>query len=103
MTLDHSGPPSPAPGLLTRSPAHNASAAIDPAGDLDLAAGDPWYGPSIADGISLSPSAAKRLSETARSRAFLMPELAEARCMVDAGDGRSIVLDGGLYRIGRTR
>ena len=108
MTLDRSGPPPPAQGAAvrapaTQSPARSTPGAIDPARDIDLAIDEPWCGPSIADAITLSPSATRRLAETARTRAFVMPEVDESRCTVDAGDGKSIVLDGGLYRIGPRR
>lgn len=107
MTLDHSGLPAAnahaGDPIASRAPANGIPGEVDPARDLDLAIDEPWYGPSIADGIVLSPSAAKRLAETARTRAFVMPELGDARCTVDAGDGKSIVLDGGLYRIGPMR
>jgi len=97
VTLDRSSAPA------TQAPERNTSTAIEPAYDVDLGAGDARFTPSIADVITLSPSAARRLAEPARTRAFVMPELGDVHCTVDAGDGKSIVLDGGLYRTGPTR
>jgi len=76
---------------------------VRPAYDIDLPGDELWSKPSIADAIALSPRAAKRLAEQARTRAVVMPELEDAHCSIDAGSGRSIILDGGLYRAGRTR
>jgi hypothetical protein len=75
---------------------------VRPAYDVDLPHDEPWLTPSIADAIALSPRAAKRLAEQARTRAVVMPELEDARCSIDAGSGTSIVLDSGLYRAART-
>ena len=77
--------------------------AIEPAYDIDPGPDDAWFAPSIADAITLSPSGARRLAEPARTRAFVMPELGDVHCTVDAGDGKSIVLDGGLYHAAPTR
>ncbi|HEY7993283.1 MAG TPA: hypothetical protein VID24_03700 [Candidatus Eremiobacteraceae bacterium] len=95
MTLDRSSAPA------TDAPERSTSTAIEPAYDVDLGTDDAWLAPSIADAITLSPSGAKRLAEPARTRAFVMSELSDVHCTVDAGDGKSIVLDGGLYRAGR--
>jgi len=97
VTVDRSGVPA------AQAPARGAPGALDPVLDLDPSIDEPWYSPSIADEITLSPSAAKRLAERARIRALVMSELEDARCSVDVGSGKSIVLDGGLYRAGRTR
>lgn len=97
MTLDRSSLPA------TRAPEHSTSAAIEPTYDLDLGTDDAWFAPSISDAITLSPSGARRLAEPARTRAFIMPELSDVHRTVDAGDGKSIVLDGGLYRAGPIR
>ena len=71
--------------------------------DLDPSADDPWYAPSVADGISLSSSGARRLAEAPRVRAFVMPELDEIHASIETGTGTSIVLDSGLYRAERMR
>jgi len=97
VTLDRSSAPA------TNAPERGTSTAIEPAYDVDLGTDDAWFVPSIADAITLSPGGARRLAESARTRAFVMPELGDVRCTVDAGDGKSIVLDGGLYRTGPTR
>jgi len=97
VTLDRSGAPA------TSAPERSTSTGIEPAYDLDLGTDDAWSAPSIADSITLSPSGARRLAEPARTRAFVMPELGDVHCTVETGDGRSIVLDGGLYRTGPTR
>lgn len=97
MTLDRSSAPA------TQAPESGTSPAIAPAYAGDLGTDDAWFAPSIADTITLSPSGARRLAEPARTRAFVMPELSDAHCTVDAGDGKSIVLDGGLYRAGPIR
>jgi hypothetical protein len=96
VTLDRSTAPA------TLAPERGTSTAIEPAYDVDLGTDDAWFAPSIADSITLSPSAARRLAEPARTRAFVMPELGDVHCAVDAGDGKSIVLDAGLYRTGPT-
>ena len=96
MTLDRSSAPA------TNAPERGTSTAIEPAYDVDLGTDDALFAPSITDAITLSPSGARRLAESARTRAFVMPELGDVRCTVDAGNGKSIVLDGGLYRTGPT-
>jgi len=96
VTLDRSSAPA------TNAPERGTSTAIEPAYDVDLGTDDAWFAPSITDAITLSPSGARRLAESARTRAFVMPELGDVRCTVDAGNGKSIVLDGGLYRTGPT-
>lgn len=93
--LDRSGAPA------TDGPASSGTGPIRPAYDVDLPIDELWSAPSIADAIALSPKAAKRLAEQARTRAVVMPELDDVHCSIDAGSGRSIVLDGGLYRAGR--
>ena len=95
MTLDRSSAPA------TDAPERSTTTAIERPYDVDFGTDDAWFAPSIADTITLSPSGARRLAESARTRAFVMPELSDIHCTVDAGDGRSIVLDGGLYRTGR--
>jgi len=94
MTLDRSSAP------VIQTPERGTSTAIEPAHDVDLGTDDAWFAPSIADAITLSPSGARRLAESARTRALVMPELGDVHCTVDAGGGKSIVLDGGLYRTG---
>jgi len=87
----------------TEGPGRSGVDPLRPAYDIDLPADELWSTPGIADVIALSPKAAKRLAEQARTRAVVMPELEDAHCSIDAGSGRSIVLDGGLYRAGRAR
>lgn len=97
MTLDRSG------ASATQAPGTSAPEPIEPAYDVDPRNDDAWFAPTIADAITLSPGAVRRLAEPARTRAFVMPELGDVRSSIDTGDGRSIVLDGGLYRIRPTR
>lgn len=82
-----------------------AAGAIDPiASDGDAAAPDDrWYARSISDSIGLSPSASRRLAEPGRTRAFLLDRVEDSYTEVATGDGRSIVLDEGLYGIARRR
>lgn len=85
------------PGI--EPPARNAPDAIAPTRDFDFADEEVLSARSLADTIALSPEAAGRLAEPARVRAFVLDAARRSHDAVDAGDGRSIVLEGGLYRL----
>lgn len=88
-----------APGVAPAGPG-----IVGTAGDTDGAYHDEAsYASRVADCITLSENAARRLAEPGRARAFVLDRIEAAHAEVDVGDGRSIVLDGGLYGLGKPR
>lgn len=97
MTVDRSRAPSLAPSSSGPVDASTSPADLDPIDD------EPWCGRSVADTISLSASASRRLAEPGRIRAFVLERLEGTSTETDAGNGRSIVLEAGLYGLAKRR